>query len=69
MIKIGDRVKRVVDNGVTIPGEKRVPLEGTVVYIHPKGRFYTVEFAFQRMWETRKFRQSYPLSCAIPGEL
>ena len=35
--------------------------EGTVVYIHPEGRFYTLEFTFPGGLDgkPRKFRESY----------
>mgnify|MGYP007025047648 CR=1 FL=1 len=37
------------------------PQEGRVVYIHPKRRFYTVEFTYSLHGVTRSFRQSFPL--------
>ena len=37
------------------------PQQGRVVYIHPKRRFYTVEFAYSLHGVTRSFRQSFPL--------
>lgn len=46
-MELGDRVKRVPETfGLsehTGPGA-RPALTGTVVYIHPKGRYHTVEF-------------------------
>lgn len=45
-VKVGDKVKGKVTRavcGATTPSD--IEYEGTVIYIHPKGRFYTVEFA------------------------
>ena len=64
-LKLGDRVRRRIEygmeGGTLLPAE-----EGTVVYIHPEGRFYTVEFTFpgREPWETRRFRESYPMDPA-----
>lgn len=60
-IKVGDRVRRHIEYGMEggglLPEE-----EGVVVYVHPEGRFYTVEFTFPGQWypwEVRRFRESY----------
>ncbi len=59
-IKVGDRVRRRVEYGMEggglLPAE-----EGVVVYVHPEGRFYTVEFNFpgKEPWERWKFREAY----------
>jgi len=60
-IKLGDRVKRRIEygmeGGTLLPAE-----EGTVVYIHPQGRFYTVEYSFPgRDGRVHKFRESYTM--------
>lgn len=61
-VKVGDRVKRRInygmEGGTMLPAE-----EGTVVYVHPEGRFYTVEFTFpgREPGEVRKFREAYIL--------
>ena len=39
------------------------PETGTVVYIHPKGRFYTLRFDF----DTGSFRESFPIRGRLPG--
>ena len=60
-IKIGDKVRRRVEYGLE-GGTRLPPEEGTVVYIHPEGRFYTVEFKFTMMdGRTESFRESYSL--------
>ena len=59
MVSVGDRVMRKIyygDGGGLLPAE-----EGTVVYVHPEGRFYTVEFTFPGAWGVRKFREAYLL--------
>lgn len=47
-MKVGDTVKRVSavlnSNDVGQGHKYNIPLTGTVVYIHPKGRFHTVAF-------------------------
>lgn len=61
-VKVGDRVRARIEYGMEggslLPGE-----DGTVVYVHPEGRFYTVEFTFpgEYPWERRRFRESYLL--------
>lgn len=61
-IRIGDRMKAHIhygmEGGSTLPAE-----EGTVVYVHPEGRFYTLEFRFPK----GRFRESYWL--APPPEM
>ena len=44
-MKVGDKVKRVI-TCATLTGEVRKPVEGTVIYIHPRGRFHRVLFEF-----------------------
>ena len=57
-MKLGDKVSRVpetlYDTVNLFKGGRREHV-GTVVYIHPKGRFYTVEFEIGG----EKFRESY----------
>ena len=59
MVNIGDRVKARIHYGME--GGTQLPMEtGTVVYIHPEGRFYTLEFSFpDRHGGTQRFRESY----------
>ena len=58
-MELGDRVKRVPETfGLsehTGPGA-RPALTGTVVYIHPKGRYHTVEFILRG----GRVRESFP---------
>lgn len=44
-ITLGERVRRLAISmsGTDSKGPK--PMEGRVIYIHPKGRFHTVEFS------------------------
>lgn len=48
MVQIGDSVMRTPETFTEFDWEarksRRVPMRGKVVYIHPKGRFHTVEF-------------------------
>ena len=58
-IKLGDRIRARISYGMegggTLPTE-----EGTVVYIHPEGRFFTLEFTFpNRYGGVQKFREAY----------
>lgn len=57
-LKVGDRVHRQVEYGMD-GGRDLPPEEGTVVYAHPEGRFYTVEFKFPYGGEVRTFREAY----------
>ena len=44
-VKIGDKVqRRPVTLGEGALGKVQPVMTGTVVYIHPKGRYHTVEF-------------------------
>lgn len=56
--KVGDTVRRRVEYGMN-GGSLLPPETGTVVYVHPEERFYTVEFAFTSRWGVRRFRESY----------
>ena len=63
-MKLGDQVKKQIYTGPE--GGSLLPAEtGTVVYIHPEGRFYTLEFTFERHGHVGTVRESFPLS---PGE-
>lgn len=57
-VKLGDRIRAKIsygDGGGLLPAE-----EGVVVYVHPEGRFYTLEFSFpDRYGGVRKFREAY----------
>lgn len=50
-MKVGDTVRKIITVSATsgITGERTpeetIVREGKVVYVHPKGRFYTAEFA------------------------
>lgn len=64
MVKLGDR--RTV-HPATLDGyekDKPRPLTGTVVYIHPAGRFCTLEFEVGKRGE--RIRESFQL---IEGEI
>lgn len=59
-IKVGDRVRRHIEYGME--GGSLMPSEiGTVVYVPPEGRFYTVEFEFpgKEPGKPRRFREAY----------
>lgn len=56
-MKIGDKVRRRICYGPDVHSEKLV--EGTVVYVHPKLRYYTAEFHFRRMGQDACFRESF----------
>lgn len=48
-MKVGDDVKVIPSHAIDEDGQKmKKPLKGIVRYIHPKGRFYLVEFAVGR---------------------
>lgn len=58
-MKIGDKVKRKIHYGCE--GGSMLPAEsGTVVYVHPKGLYYTVEFEFEGRHGIERLRESYP---------
>lgn len=46
-MNVGDEVKTRLEYGMQ--GHLQEPVEtGTVVYMHPEGRYYTAEFAFEK---------------------
>ena len=59
-MKVGDKIKRKIEYGAEY-GSNLPPEEGTVVCIHPKRRFFVVEFDFPK----GKIRESYPMKNKI----
>lgn len=48
MPKVGDKVERypiTFTGDYDKPGKKKRKITGTVVYVHPQGRYHIVEFA------------------------
>jgi len=49
-MKLGDTVREQINvfapSGISIPKQPVKKTAGTVVYIHPQGRFYTLRFDF-----------------------
>lgn len=43
-VQLGERVRRIPGTLSCTVDRSARPMEGKVVYIHPKGRFHTVEF-------------------------
>lgn len=61
MIRVGDKVScrmsyRMSNEEDRRQGNADKPMTGTVVWVHPKGRFYTVEFSFP----LGNIRECYP---------
>ena len=61
MVRVGDKVTRVPNSieELKTPGSVALvtkPMQGTAVYVHPKGRFHVVEFE-NRFGE--KLRESF----------
>lgn len=52
-MKVGDTVRKIISVSATSgttgdrTPEETIVREGKVVFVHPRGRFYTAEFAFQ----------------------
>lgn len=66
MIRLGDRVTvKPVTFSVSGKDGKEKSLPGRVVYIHPKGRYCTLEFEVG-VRETVKLRESFQL---VEGEI
>ena len=58
-VKPGDRVRRRIN---TEGGSLLPPEEGVVVYVHPLGRYFTLEFIFTRPdGRTTRVREAYIL--------
>lgn len=58
--KVGDKIKEIYNSHGVVNVEK-TPIEAVVIYVHPKGRFYTVEFNFGG----KKVRESYTVRSDI----
>lgn len=60
LYKLGDIVRKPVSFGTGFDADNKnaVCADGTVIYVHPKRRFYTLEFSFGF---SRKFCESYSL--------
>lgn len=58
--KVGDTVTEYYHSCGVVNTENR-PIKGTVIYVHPCGRFYTVEFDFGKT----KVRESYTVRSDI----
>lgn len=63
-IHLGDRIKARINYGLE-GGTFLPPETGTVVYIHPEGRFYTLRFDFER----GSFRECYPIRNRIEAPM
>lgn len=63
-LQVGDTVRAKISYGLS-GGSRMPPEEGTVVYIHPERRYFTLEFRFR----DGAFRESYPLRNAITAPL
>lgn len=55
MVRIGDRVQARLPM-YSETGEDRTPKVGTVIYVHPKGRFCRVRFQLRRRPATETFQ-------------
>ena len=58
MIKLGDKIMQKIEFGAE-GGKLLPPQPGTVVYVHPRGWFYTLEFTFERFGVKKTLRESY----------
>lgn len=61
--KVGDQVLEQFHSHGVVNTEKQL-IKGTVVYVHPCGRYYTVEFDFGG----KKLRESYTVRSDIYAE-
>lgn len=69
-MRIGDRVTVVPETlyfNLHEEAKKKVPMTGTVIYIHPQGRFYVVEFSFKFGYTVREAFDSRPKYQDKPG--
>lgn len=62
--RVGDVVTAKIEYGMT-GGSNLPPQQGRVIYVHPEGRYITVEFTF----DIGTIRQSYMLRGRLPGML
>lgn len=68
MIKLGERrtVAPITLGNGSASGKQPKPLTGTVVYMHPAGRFCTLEFAVGR--DGNRVRESFQLIKGVISE-
>lgn len=67
-VSLGERVRRLAISmsGTDSKGPK--PMEGRVIYIHPKGRFHTVEFSTMGGPVRESFAGIMRSECDVHGE-
>lgn len=58
---VGDEIisKRPSYGGVTPKDDDDKEYKGTVIYIHPQRRFFTVEWQFPHFFDIRVIRESF----------
>lgn len=58
-MQLGDKITQIVGyNPYGLSVVQDIPMTGEVVYIHPRGRFYTLEFTCEN---GMKFRESFKI--------
>lgn len=63
-LRVGARVGKFIQFGGESGGKRKdVPAEGRIVYVHPQGRYYTVEFRLDK----GNIRESY--SCCFAARV
>ena len=64
-LTVGERCKKYICYGVDNQNgnSKDVPIRGRIVYVHPEGRYYTVEFPMPK----GNIRESY--SCCFAARV
>lgn len=65
-MKLGDRLVAAPTFATSYGNNTAPPIEGETVYIHPEGRFYTLEFKSQVTGES--FRESYYFADRLTAE-
>lgn len=61
-VKVGDIVERVPQTFYAFDEKGRPnyrPLTGTVIFVHPEGRYHVVEWTFKKAWHTERIRESF----------
>ena len=64
---LGDKQVAAPTFATSYGNHESTPREGETVYIHPEGRFYTLEFKSPVTGE--RFRESFPMMRACGGEV
>lgn len=61
-LRVGDQVtvvSQILGEDGAPPSKKPLRMSGTVMYIHPNGRYFVAEFVFSAFGQTNRVREGF----------